>query len=78
MYGSVLQSMSPKLKKSMLNTYIVLKPDWKTPGIPGQYIYHCTISKSIKYRDNVEKYDFLFITIYVIHTDTYQLDNEWT
>ena len=53
-----------------LNQYL------KTMVAPGNYIYTTKWIKCIKDRDNVEKYDFLFITIYVIHTDTYQLDNE--
>ena len=46
----------------MLNTYAILNPDWKNPQIPGQSIQHNSITKSIKDREKVEKYEFLVIT----------------
>ena len=61
----------------MLNTYEVQKLDWQMPVIPGQYIYHYSMSKSIKYGDNSEKYDFLVMTPCAIHTK-YGLYNDLT
>ena len=51
----------------MLNTYRILNPDWLMLEIPENYIYHDSMEKYIEDRDNIEKYDFLMITPYIIH-----------
>ena len=52
----------------MFNTYRVLNPDWKTPRFPGKDIYCYKMAKLTKYRDSVEKDEFLVKTSCVIHT----------
>ena len=52
----------------MLNTYRILNPDWLMLEIPENYIYHDSMEKYIEDRDNIEKYDFLMITPYIIHS----------
>ena len=50
--------MVPKLKYTMLNTYMILNPDWKKLEIPGKSIY-----RSIEYIYNIKKLISGYITL---------------
>ena len=52
----------------MLNIHKICKLDWKMTEIHGQNIYHYTMDKYTKDKDNTENYDFLEMTHYIIHT----------
>ena len=56
----------------MLNTYTVLKLDWKNLGITRKSIFQYKMSKSIKYGYNIERDVFLVITPLLKHTMDYQ------
>ena len=50
----------------MLKVYTILQTYWKPKGTPRHTIYHYSMVKFTKDKDNIEKYDSLVITPYII------------
>ena len=57
---------------------MVLEPDWKSPVIPGQFIYYYTMTRSIEDINKSKEDEFLLITPWIIHTKIYQLNCDQT